>query len=133
MLTIDGVQYDVSTYAKHHPGGKLVFQNLAGRDVTEEFAVFHPKGTKVMLRGMEVEKRKSKKLDEFLELEEQMQEMGLFESTGLFYIERALILMNLFAARSGLFGVHIPLYLQCVSACFGASWRSLDMMLGTVV
>lgn len=121
MLTIDGVQYDVSTYAKHHPGGKLVFQNLAGRDVTEEFAVFHPKGTKVMLRGMEVEKRKSKKLDEFLELEEQMQEMGLFESTGLFYIERALILMNLFAAVWSLRCSH-----PVVSAvCLGMFWCQL--------
>lgn len=102
QLIIDGVQYDVSTYADSHPGGKLVFQNLAGRDATEEFRVFHPKDTKVMLRGMEVGQRKGKKLNEFLELEEQMQKMGLFESTALFYIERAAVLTFFFATACSL-------------------------------
>lgn len=122
QLIIDGVKYDVSTYAKHHPGGELILRNLAGRDVTEEFTVFHPPKTKVMLRGMEVERReRSPRLEEFLALEKHMHEQGLFESTALFYMERAAGLTLFFSTACSLRYSH-----PFVSAvCLGMFWCQL--------
>ena len=121
MLIIDGVKYDVSTYARHHPGGSLLFENLAGRDVTEEFRVFHPKGTKIFLKGIPAEKRKDAKMEEFLALENHMHEQGLFESTALFYLERALILINFFATACSLRISH-PFW---SAVCLGMFWCQL--------
>ena len=42
-LVIDGVVYDVSKFAKSHPGGAGVLHNLGGRDVSSEFYDFHSK------------------------------------------------------------------------------------------
>lgn len=121
QLIINGVKYDVSTYAPHHPGGELILRNLAGRDVTEEFRVFHPPDTKLLLRGMEVEQRGSARLKEFLALEEFMRNEGLFESSALFYLEKALILINFFATACSLRFSH-P-FLSAV--CLGMFWQQL--------
>ncbi|PNW71558.1 hypothetical protein CHLRE_16g659300v5 [Chlamydomonas reinhardtii] len=39
VITRDGQRrvYDVTNYLEHHPGGKAVIANLAGRDATREY------------------------------------------------------------------------------------------------
>ena len=40
-MIIDGDVYDVSTFAKFHPGGKQTLLELGGKDVTEDFWGLH--------------------------------------------------------------------------------------------
>ncbi|XP_059657037.1 acyl-lipid (9-3)-desaturase-like [Cornus florida] len=41
-ITIQGKVYDVSDWAKDHPGGETPLLNLAGQDVTDAFVAYHP-------------------------------------------------------------------------------------------
>ncbi|KAK2966405.1 hypothetical protein RJ640_003674 [Escallonia rubra] len=41
-ISIQGKVYDVSEWAKDHPGGDLPLLNLAGQDVTDAFVAYHP-------------------------------------------------------------------------------------------
>lgn len=41
-LSIQGKVYDVTEWAKIHPGGDIPLINLAGQDVTDAFIAFHP-------------------------------------------------------------------------------------------
>ncbi|XP_052211630.1 acyl-lipid (9-3)-desaturase-like [Diospyros lotus] len=41
-ISIQGKVYDVSDWAKDHPGGSLPLLSLAGQDVTDAFVAFHP-------------------------------------------------------------------------------------------
>ncbi|KAA8521273.1 hypothetical protein F0562_011981 [Nyssa sinensis] len=41
-ISIQGKVYDVSDWAKDHPGGELPLLSLAGQDVTDAFVAYHP-------------------------------------------------------------------------------------------
>lgn len=41
-LSIQGKVYNVTDWAKDHPGGDIPLLNLAGQDVTDAFIAFHP-------------------------------------------------------------------------------------------
>mmetsp|Transcript_19728 Transcript_19728/g.41220 ORF Transcript_19728/g.41220 Transcript_19728/m.41220 type:complete len:494 (-) Transcript_19728:74-1555(-) len=41
-LVVDNRVYDVSKWAKHHPGGHLCMENVAGADATDAFENYHP-------------------------------------------------------------------------------------------
>ncbi|KAF3439936.1 hypothetical protein FNV43_RR18214 [Rhamnella rubrinervis] len=41
-ISIQGKVYDVSDWAKDHPGGDIPLLNLAGQDVTDAFIAYHP-------------------------------------------------------------------------------------------
>ena len=41
-ISIQGKVYDVTKWAKDHPGGDLPLLNLAGKDVTDAFIAYHP-------------------------------------------------------------------------------------------
>lgn len=119
MISINGVFYDVSKF--NHPGGKLVLKNLEGKDATAEFKLFHAPRTKIRLKGHSASKAQNKKMLEFLELEKHMRDIGLFKSTPIFYIERALILVSLFWGAVTLRYSH-----PFVSAvCLGMFWCQL--------
>uniref|UniRef100_A0A7N0R8C6 Cytochrome b5 heme-binding domain-containing protein n=1 Tax=Kalanchoe fedtschenkoi TaxID=63787 RepID=A0A7N0R8C6_KALFE len=41
-ISIQGKVYDVTDWAKEHPGGDVPLLNLAGQDVTDAFIAYHP-------------------------------------------------------------------------------------------
>ena len=41
-ISIQGKVYNVSDWAKEHPGGDTILFNLAGQDVTDAFIAYHP-------------------------------------------------------------------------------------------
>ncbi|XP_039025265.1 delta(8)-fatty-acid desaturase-like isoform X3 [Hibiscus syriacus] len=41
-ISIQGKVYNVSDWAKEHPGGETALLNLAGQDVTDAFIAYHP-------------------------------------------------------------------------------------------
>ena len=98
-----------------------MLKNLEGKDATAEFRLFHDPGTQIRLKGNPASKAQNKKMLEFLELEKHMQDIGLFKSTPIFYIERALILVSLFWGAVTLRYSH-----SFVSAvCLGMFWCQL--------
>ena len=120
MISINGVFYDVSRF--NHPGGKLVLQNLAGQDATAEFKLFHAPGTKIFLRGKGAGvPHHTDKMEDFFELEKHMRDIGLFKSSPQFYVERALILVLLFATAIS-WRVHAPVF---SAVCLGMFWIQL--------
>ena len=40
-IVIEGIVYDISKFARMHPGGERVFQTVAGKDATEAFFALH--------------------------------------------------------------------------------------------
>lgn len=48
-ISIQGKVYDVSDWAKDHPGGDIPLRALAGQDVTDAFVAYHPGTTWHML------------------------------------------------------------------------------------
>ena len=45
LLAVDGKVLDLTRFKVHHPGGAVVLENVAGRDVTDAFVAFHPPQT----------------------------------------------------------------------------------------
>uniref|UniRef100_A0A2N9H9Z2 Cytochrome b5 heme-binding domain-containing protein n=1 Tax=Fagus sylvatica TaxID=28930 RepID=A0A2N9H9Z2_FAGSY len=41
-ISIQGKIYDVTDWAKEHPGGEAPLLSLAGQDVTDAFVAYHP-------------------------------------------------------------------------------------------
>ncbi|XP_054808212.1 delta(8)-fatty-acid desaturase 2 [Prosopis cineraria] len=41
-ISVQGKVYDVTGWAKEHPGGDIPLLNLAGQDVTDAFVAYHP-------------------------------------------------------------------------------------------
>ncbi|KAL4392259.1 hypothetical protein AHAS_Ahas03G0327200 [Arachis hypogaea] len=41
-ISIQGKVYNVTDWAKDHPGGDVPITNLAGQDVTDAFIAYHP-------------------------------------------------------------------------------------------
>lgn len=51
-LIVDNKVYDATKWLPRHPGGKNLILNLAGKDVTEEFKIFHLNPCYARLRPM---------------------------------------------------------------------------------
>jgi len=85
----DGV-YDVSQFAAEHPGGPLPLWGIAGRDVTDHFVAFHPRGTEKRLRPLLVGKlvghTPSGLVTDFRALRQQFVEAGLFKIDRSFFV-----------------------------------------------
>ena len=53
-MCIDGRAYDVTKYAKHHPGGERCLVAIAGGDATDAFENYHPARVRKVRPGMDV-------------------------------------------------------------------------------
>mmetsp|Transcript_8052 Transcript_8052/g.17478 ORF Transcript_8052/g.17478 Transcript_8052/m.17478 type:complete len:522 (+) Transcript_8052:47-1612(+) len=53
-VAVDGLVYDVSKFARLHPGGAAVLEQLAGHDVSEEFYALHRKDVLVKYARLRV-------------------------------------------------------------------------------
>nr|BDV32468.1 fatty acid desaturase delta4 desaturase [Cololabis saira] len=97
-LVIDRKVYNVTQWAKRHPGGFRVLGHYAGEDATEPFAAFHPdqklvqKYLKPLLLGelaatepSQDSNKNSAIVQDFDALREQAVEEGLFQATPLFF------------------------------------------------
>lgn len=51
-VTINSVAYDVTDFAKVHPGGADVLEPFLGKDATDVFQAFHSKNAYEVLRGL---------------------------------------------------------------------------------
>ncbi|CAD5124890.1 DgyrCDS13142 [Dimorphilus gyrociliatus] len=96
-IIIDGSVYDVTNFAKRHPGGEKIIQGYAGQDATDAWTAFHidrsmvSKYMKPLLVGKlehstEYKNSKRNKIEEdFRKLRQKVEEMGLFKPSVLFF------------------------------------------------
>ena len=86
-ISIQGKVYDVSDWAKDHPGGALPLLSLAGQDVTDSFVAYHP-GTAwqyldKFFNGFYLEDYTVSEVSkDYRRLVSEFSKMGLFEKKG---------------------------------------------------
>ncbi|KAL6980040.1 stearoyl-CoA 9-desaturase [Sarracenia purpurea var. burkii] len=107
-ISIEGKVYDVSDWAKNHPGGSLPLFNLAGQDVTDPFTAYHPAATWQYLdkffNGHYLEDYSVTEVSkDYRNLTSEFSKMGLFEKKGHDAFISLCCMAILFAA--GVFGV----------------------------
>ncbi|KAK2165373.1 hypothetical protein LSH36_51g03067 [Paralvinella palmiformis] len=95
-IVIDGSIYDISNWAKKHPGGRKIISNYAGEDATEAWCAFHTdknyasKFLKSILVGKvkdyDTPSSTSTLLADFHEVRKTAVNMGLFKPNHLFYV-----------------------------------------------
>ncbi|KAI4314174.1 hypothetical protein L6164_027109 [Bauhinia variegata] len=86
-ISIQGKVYNVSDWAKQHPGGEVIILNLAGQDVTDAFIAYHPGSawqyldkffTGYYLRDFKV----SEVSRDYRKLANEFSKLGLFDKKG---------------------------------------------------
>nr|WAY16334.1 front-end fatty acid desaturase group A [Platynereis dumerilii] len=93
-LVIDGEVYDITNWARKHPGGSKVISHYAGQDATEAFRAFHndlnfvKKYMKAIHIGrLNEEDREPKDLQtDFEEIRQAAHKMGLFKPSVFFFL-----------------------------------------------
>jgi fatty acid desaturase 2 (delta-6 desaturase) len=92
-IVVDGEVYDVSRWAKKHPGGSRLLGHYAGQDASEAFRAFHndPVMVRKYMKPLHVgslvpseEKQKEIKED-FEQLRQTVTKMGLFKPSVTFF------------------------------------------------
>jgi fatty acid desaturase 2 (delta-6 desaturase) len=127
-LVIDGQVYNITNWARKHPGGPKVIGHYAGQDATDAFRAFHNdldfvrKYMKCIHIGSLKESQKAVlPVDkDFRELRETAEKMGLFKPSLLFFSLHMLHILFLdFAAWAVLY-------------YFGSSWIPYLVSLGLI-
>ncbi|CAB4270105.1 unnamed protein product [Prunus armeniaca] len=86
-ISIKGKVYNVSDWAKDHPGGEAVLFNMAGQDVTDGFIAYHPASawqylgkffTGYYLKDFQI----SEVSKDYRKLASEFNQLGLFENKG---------------------------------------------------
>jgi len=100
-ICVEGRAYDVTKYVEYHPGGWLPIANLAGKDVTDAFANYHPASVYQKLLpsyyvGDIVDYKVSDFVEEHRALRQELLRQGKFETRPTFYIGLGLWLCALF-------------------------------------
>jgi delta8-fatty-acid desaturase len=83
-ISIQGKIYNVTDWAKIHPGGDVLIFNLAGQDVTDAFIAYHPgtawKHLDNLFTGFHLEDYKVTEVSrDFRKLATEFSKLGLFE------------------------------------------------------
>ncbi len=90
-IVIDNKVYDVSGFAKNHPGGHAALMSQAGRDASDAFLAFHLADTREYLADFLIGELEpippvSKDLHDFRKLHQEITAEGYFETNLLYYL-----------------------------------------------
>ncbi|XP_057957169.1 acyl-lipid (9-3)-desaturase-like [Malania oleifera] len=127
-ISIQGKVYDVSDWAKDHPGGDLPLLNLAGQDATDAFVAYHP-GTAwrhldKFFTGYHLESYSvSEASKDYRRLVSEFSKMGLFEKKGhgTFILLCLIVAMFCISVYGVLCSENIWIHLGC-GALMGVLW-----------
>ena len=112
-ICVEGKAYDITKYVDKHPGGVLPIQTLAGKDVTDAFANYHPARVYKRLLpqfyvGDIVDYTESDWVKDHRALRQTLLEEGLFATHPSFYVK-------LTAWLASLLGTALYLTIGCTS------------------
>ena len=127
-IVVDGHCYDVTAYADLHPGGWLPIANLAGKDVTDAFANYHPARVyEQLLPQFYIGEVADYEVSDFVRdhraLRQQLLERNLFETNPWYYVRKIAVLVLMFSCAITL----ILLFEQRVlgAVMLGMFWQQL--------
>ena len=92
LIIIGDNVYNISNWIDKHPGGKKLLEHCIGRDVTNEFNIFHPKYVEKYLSSMYYGKSNNNDDNDLLILKETMEKEGLFKNDIFYWIKKLLSL-----------------------------------------
>ncbi|KAK6165233.1 hypothetical protein SNE40_022196 [Patella caerulea] len=99
-LQIDGKVYDITTWAKRHPGGAKIISHFSGQDATDAWVAFHDDKKLVskyltpLLIG-EVKNPVETELDkDYRQLREKVESMGMFRVNPWFYLAQFISIIS---------------------------------------
>jgi acyl-lipid Delta6-acetylenase / acyl-lipid (9-3)-desaturase len=129
-IAIHGKVYNVGSWLARHPGGDLALLDLAGKDATAAFHVFHPKFVQEKLLtvfqvGVVKDYTPNPIQAELFEIYSELEEKGLLETDYTYYVKKTLVQMALMAACIG--------FMVYANLTDGATWKYMmsAVMLGT--
>ena len=131
VLRIDGEAYDVTRWARHHPGGDLLLRFL-GKDASAVFLAFHGKLAKRGLKGLRakgevpaappVPEADAAVETDFLALHARAETDGRFASRGSFFVGHAVVSVGLAVACAALLAV-APAWWPLGALMLGLAWQ----------
>ncbi|XP_021748030.1 delta(8)-fatty-acid desaturase-like [Chenopodium quinoa] len=127
-ISIQGKVYDVTNWAKDHPGGDIPLLALAGNDVTDAFIAYHPGTTwnkldqffnGYYLKDFEVTDMSK----DYRKLHNEFTKMGLFEKKGhaVIYIFISIFIMLSLCVYGVIWSDNVLVHLGC-GALMGMAW-----------
>jgi len=136
-VTIDGICYDITEFAKRHPGGQIITK-MNGRDATEAFYALHDKSYKAraMIRQLPIirkevvktkeEARRTMLTNDLEELRNKLHAEGYYETSSIIFFLRLVPIVLLFfggfiAAKN--FGLIVG------GVCLGIAWGSSGFLM----
>lgn len=132
-IIIDGNVYDMSGYARIHPGGFLPLMHMAGKDATDVFHSHHPESVYRMLRCRFVCKvadyHPTKIQMAYRKAHQQLIREGLFETRYSFYLWNVLWLLLLLAVTVQCTVMHSARSIHVLAAALlGLFWQQIAGM-----
>jgi len=132
-IVIKNKVYNVTNWMPKHPGGSSLIMNLAGKDCTDEFEIFHYepnyKRLKPMLIGHVEEheiKHETALGKDVKKLHAHLKSLGAFKPDYWFYFQRFVIIASLFTASITLLLSSSSIWYCLLSAlCLGLFWQQL--------
>jgi len=101
-IVIDQKVYDVTSWAKSHPGGPLPLWGTAGRDATDHFYAFHPNGTEKWLPPLQVGNlvgyTPSETVRDFRAMRQRLIDQGFFKINRWYSLEKYVAFMCMLLA-----------------------------------
>jgi fatty acid desaturase len=130
-IVVDGHCYDVTQYVETHPGGWLPISNLAGKDVTDAFANYHPARVyEHMLPRFYIGEVADYEVSDFVRehraLRQQLLKRGLFETNPWYYINKTILLIVGFVVM--LYTVLVLEQRAIGAVMLGMFWQQLAFM-----
>lgn len=130
-LIIKGNVYDISKWAKSHPGGHLCLENMAGADATDPFENYHPAYVweRTLPRfqiGAVATQYNTEFVQEWRALRQRLLAEGKYQTSGAFYLFQTLWLASLFATSLWLTLMEPSIGAHFLGAVFMAAfWQQL--------
>ncbi|RYR47272.1 hypothetical protein Ahy_A07g033220 isoform H [Arachis hypogaea] len=127
-ISIHGKIYNVTNWAKHHPGGDLPLLNLAGQDATDAFLAYHPLAASQHLHNFFTgyylqDYAISQVSGDYRKLLSHFTAMGMFDTKGHTVFFTMLLMAVLFCSSVyGVFCSSSPLVHVCCGGLMGFFW-----------
>lgn len=101
-IGVDGAWYDIENFAKHHPGGDVIYEFL-GRDATSQFYAFHSPSVLKRFKsvgtydmgGTETGQNPAEMA--FLEMVKRLDREGYFKSENAYYLKKSAVCASIMA------------------------------------
>jgi delta8-fatty-acid desaturase len=122
LVIIKNKIYNLTKWQKFHPGGPLALKHMSGHDATDAMIVLHPAHVMEKIHPFYIADLQNEDIEhskvshDFLKLNNELKELGLYKTTPWFYIREIIKISALFASI-----LYLVLKVKTTASCFGAA------------